>query len=335
MHSPDYVTKESMRVLSPMERNGSALFAPTKSMPRAYQLGALAVVLCMLLHAMVGSTSLPVYPALQPASTCAATGRSSSVYSDGSRFACSRPHSSKLICPCFTMHIAIHLASPQDASDLFTVAALAFGDDEPAWAAYFQGHGTMEGRKLGAERFLESMAGGEHTVWHKAVDTETGKLVGFSIWTIYQHRFITLPIVQPADSYWHTAEDAEYAKSIMSYIMQQRHDYVKSFDGNAVHLNTLAVLPAYQRMGIGSKLMDWGLGKADELGFDAWVEASIPGRPLYEKRGFIFQRDVTIVVPSKFSDRGKKTFASLTRPASIVEAVKGTAFGSSADVAVP
>ncbi|KAK3628655.1 hypothetical protein LTR56_018470 [Elasticomyces elasticus] len=228
------------------------------------------------------------------------------------------------------MHVTVLQASAEDASELFTVAALAFGDEEPAWAAYFQNHSTELGRKLGRERFSQAIQSDEHAIWHKAIDKDTAHIVGFSIWKVYQDRFITLPVEQPADSYWSTPKDAEYAKSIMSYISQTRHDYVRSLDGNAVHLNTLAVLPGYQRKGIGGRLMDWGLRKADELGFDAWVEGSVPGRPLYEKHGFVFQGDIAIIVPDEFADREKMTVAFLTRPGRRLGAANGTSAGPSA-----
>ncbi len=53
-----------------------------------------------------------------------------------------------------------------------------------------------------------------------------------------------------------------------------------------VLLGILAVLPSYQRCGVGSKLMDWGLPQADELKLPAYLEASPMGKGLYIKKGF-------------------------------------------------
>ena len=61
--------------------------------------------------------------------------------------------------------------------------------------------------------------------------------------------------------------------------------------------------------------MAWGLERADELGFDVFVEASPMGRGLYEKSGFVFQGDMTIDVPERFAGREVLQYASLIRPA--------------------
>ena len=41
-------------------------------------------------------------------------------------------------------------------------------------------------------------------------------------------------------------------------------------------------------------VMDWGISKADELGVDAYVEATETGRLLYEKYGFMTYYKVVV-----------------------------------------
>lgn len=48
----------------------------------------------------------------------------------------------------------------------------------------------------------------------------------------------------------------------------------------------LAVHPAYQRRGIGEKLLLPGLQSADEMGARAYVQASEAGRGLYSRLGW-------------------------------------------------
>lgn len=55
--------------------------------------------------------------------------------------------------------------------------------------------------------------------------------------------------------------------------------------GNPV-LHTLAVDPAYQKRGLGSRLIDVGLPLADKVGSKTYVEASDLGLPLYLKYGW-------------------------------------------------
>lgn len=52
-------------------------------------------------------------------------------------------------------------------------------------------------------------------------------------------------------------------------------------------MNYLAVLPAYQRLGLGRQLLDIGLTEADELGASAFLVATEMGERLYKKAGFV------------------------------------------------
>lgn len=55
---------------------------------------------------------------------------------------------------------------------------------------------------------------------------------------------------------------------------------------NMYYMNTLAVLPKYQRMGMGFAIMDSVLSVADKEGRDCYVEASSKGLGLYRKCWF-------------------------------------------------
>ena len=85
-------------------------------------------------------------------------------------------------------------------------------------------------------------------------------------------------------------------------------------DQGYVTCKTLAVLPSSQRLGIGSLLLKHGLLKADELGLPVYLDASVSGRPLYERYGFKVVRDV----PMNFLDYGGRSdgrHTSMLRPA--------------------
>ncbi|KAF2637120.1 hypothetical protein P280DRAFT_472635 [Massarina eburnea CBS 473.64] len=57
-------------------------------------------------------------------------------------------------------------------------------------------------------------------------------------------------------------------------------------------LNTLATHPEHQKRGAAKLLLDWGLQKADEEGLLMYLDSSLAGRRMYEKRGFEVVREV-------------------------------------------
>ncbi|KAF1956347.1 hypothetical protein CC80DRAFT_473230 [Byssothecium circinans] len=58
-------------------------------------------------------------------------------------------------------------------------------------------------------------------------------------------------------------------------------------------LNTLATHPEHQGRGAARLLVDWGLQKADQEGLVVYLDSSLAGRGMYEKRGFELVREVT------------------------------------------
>lgn len=52
------------------------------------------------------------------------------------------------------------------------------------------------------------------------------------------------------------------------------------------HLAFLAVDPAFQRRGIGGRLVDWGMENAKKEGIPATILGSQVGQSMYRKRGF-------------------------------------------------
>jgi GNAT superfamily N-acetyltransferase len=55
---------------------------------------------------------------------------------------------------------------------------------------------------------------------------------------------------------------------------------------DCLDLEMLGTRPEYAGRGLASRLLRWGLERADEVGLETYLSASPLGRPLYEKFGF-------------------------------------------------
>lgn len=54
-------------------------------------------------------------------------------------------------------------------------------------------------------------------------------------------------------------------------------------------LEVLATSSGYQKKGLGSKLLEWGIEKADAEGLELYLDAAKGAQHLYEKFGYVEQ----------------------------------------------
>ncbi|KAK8014811.1 hypothetical protein PG990_008107 [Apiospora arundinis] len=68
----------------------------------------------------------------------------------------------------------------------------------------------------------------------------------------------------------------------------QNHTRSRSQAAPRPHLYLFIIFthPDYRLQGVGQQFMNWGMKKADELGFDFYLDSTPYGRPLYEANGF-------------------------------------------------
>ncbi|KAK0108085.1 hypothetical protein ONS95_002906 [Cadophora gregata] len=83
---------------------------------------------------------------------------------------------------------------------------------------------------------------------------------------------------------------------------------------NGFFMNYLAVLPAYQRLGLGRHLLDIGLSEADKLGAGIFLVATEMGAGLYKKAEIEEVERFGIDV-EPWGGEGKAVFRSMKREA--------------------
>ncbi|KAL8825892.1 MAG: hypothetical protein Q9170_007618, partial [Blastenia crenularia] len=131
---------------------------------------------------------------------------------------------------------------------------------------------------------------GEDNITIQEGDKKGEKIAGGACWHVYEKP----PFGADADGhgegegmtcYWWPEEGRrrELADSVMGQIMQVRGERMVR---PCLLLEICYVHPSYRRLGAGSMLVSYGIKIADELGLEAFVEATKDGVPLYEKFGF-------------------------------------------------
>ncbi|KAJ5124940.1 uncharacterized protein N7515_008765 [Penicillium bovifimosum] len=185
------------------------------------------------------------------------------------------------------MSLEIHPADPTDASALTELFYAAFTgpfnermfprapDVTEWWEKNF--HDSIAG----------SIAGTSNEVNLKVTSGST--IVAFARWKVPgadQDRH------EEVEVNWAPSCDKELCERFFSG-MESQHRVLLG-GRRHYYLDMLGVHPSQKGRGLGSKLLKWGLERADAEGLEVYLSASPEGRPMYEKYGF---RVVDVLVP--------------------------------------
>jgi GNAT superfamily N-acetyltransferase len=83
---------------------------------------------------------------------------------------------------------------------------------------------------------------------------------------------------------WPETGDRELGRRFFAELHDKHHEIM----GGRGHwyLELIATKKGYQRRGLGAQLVRWGMEKADEEGWDCYLDSTPEGKPLYRKLGF-------------------------------------------------
>ncbi|KAF2141862.1 uncharacterized protein K452DRAFT_287835 [Aplosporella prunicola CBS 121167] len=127
----------------------------------------------------------------------------------------------------------------------------------------------------------------------KITDTDIGEIIACARWHVYEHGRTEEEMDKKTiitDDELIPEFNAPVYKALFEPILR-RHKEVMGTRPH-IYLATLVTHPDHGRKGAGSVLLQWGLDKADEMGLEAFVEATPMGQGLYEKMGFEVAKDV-------------------------------------------
>ncbi|MCJ1426386.1 hypothetical protein MMC29_004289 [Sticta canariensis] len=146
------------------------------------------------------------------------------------------------------------------------------------------------------ERQLQWHKADPSSHWLLAVDTDTGKAIGGAEWNVHESDPFAKKPEQPFTAYWwEEGEKREFAEQALGQWMGPRMERMRR---PHLLLNMCFVDPDHRRRGVGSLLVEWGTRKADEMGVEAFIEATDIGKPLYDRHGFTSMNEYTLK-PSK------------------------------------
>ncbi|KAL5337475.1 acyl-CoA N-acyltransferase [Aspergillus crustosus] len=164
----------------------------------------------------------------------------------------------------------------------------------------------------------------------KAVDTESGKIIGAARWiVVVEDEVVRESVGDAVEGSLELAAfpemDLRVARGFYEMAVRGKRGVLEVGDTRStataggevilrrrVELETLFVHPEFQGQGVGKALLQWGIDEAERLGFVVYLEATEAGRPLYERFGF---EEVKVVEfdAAEFGGVGGQTYTFMVR----------------------
>lgn len=232
-------------------------------------------------------------------------------------------------------HTAIEpITNPEDFYSVFEICAKAFGEQtaDGIWTAMNPGWDTPEGKVQGAARMearWHATKDARNTHFLKAsVSTTEGspRIVGVAIWvhaSLIPGQGDAPDPLDFTDLYPGDERMPRFLTQLIAsmqvrrrQVLQEKAQQPDSSQKSVMTLDLCALDPQFQRRGIASKLVQWGLKEARRLGdIEAITEASRMGRSVYKRLGFQGVEEIQYEVDEEFRDRSLPSNVFLrTRP---------------------
>lgn len=131
------------------------------------------------------------------------------------------------------MPLKFGLCTDADMPRAFEIFSLAFGHEHAYGDAVWPRHDTPAGRAAGAERLLLAKQHQPHARFCKVVDTETGEMIGFAKWDVYDG-FVPEVVTEMPAQYYRDEGEKKYADYMWYEFTRRRWEAVRESGGRIV-----------------------------------------------------------------------------------------------------
>ncbi|KAI9004641.1 acyl-CoA N-acyltransferase [Gaertneriomyces semiglobifer] len=191
-----------------------------------------------------------------------------------------KPHNSRN-----KLQLSMHRATPADFQAMARIHATAF-TGTPLDSRMYTGADRCAPDRLQSfiERYEKAVVDpNSYLMVVKARgEDEEEKVVGFAKWAGPVHPKTDMK--KMAEKPMPVGIDVEFLTGFLT-AMSEKHDQIWK-DRPHYYLHLIATDPAYQGLGVGRLLLDFGLDKARKEGLPCYLEASPAGKPIYEHLGY-------------------------------------------------
>jgi len=191
------------------------------------------------------------------------------------------------------MPIEIHPMTEADVPAHVNLMWASFGPD--LMSVFFPRGMSAADREHMAADTLKSMHKDKPTeklLFLKAIDTDLpaeSQIVATAKWLIYPQERSEEELKKDEEegSRDNLFSEGAHKEAMIAFFSELASERRARFGGRPyVLLSILVVSPEHQRRGLGAKMLQVGLEKADEMGVEAYLESSPKGKGLYAKYGF-------------------------------------------------
>ncbi|RFU24680.1 hypothetical protein B7463_g11657, partial [Scytalidium lignicola] len=188
------------------------------------------------------------------------------------------------------------LATESDAPTLASLMTAAFSACDDAYPLIYASTQPGTHDNLALQWLFSPVQRADRTTF-KAVNDETGKVVGFASWSIPAGKAVPAELEEKEDGGSGGGNLPEIPGMNMALWVEKisgprdppslaLSDPEASNTAEDIGLSFFFVHPDYHRQGIGSLLLEWGIEEADKRGVKVWLTSTPQAIGVYQKKGW-------------------------------------------------